>query len=158
MRTRMFIFRNRGSGSLASTIDLLGQDRPKMGLILGVYGVQDSGRQHVGSCMVIRPGSLLCISRRASAACNQLWMNWQFVIRRSCAHPFRLAHLPNFHLYGTDIVLTARSLGRTAYAAHMPVIHNSRPKFLGRGYMCILSLYATEVVERGYLFRPPSFR
>lgn len=35
--------------------------------------------------------------------------------------------LPNFHLYGMDIVQTARASGRGAYIVHAPVVHNSRP-------------------------------
>ncbi|WP_157052038.1 glycosyltransferase [Qipengyuania citrea] len=36
-------------------------------------------------------------------------------------------NLPGFHLYGTDIVQTAHSLGLGAHVVHAPVIHNSRP-------------------------------
>jgi hypothetical protein len=35
--------------------------------------------------------------------------------------------LPGHHLYGTDIVQTALSVGRSAYVICAPVIHNSRP-------------------------------
>jgi hypothetical protein len=34
--------------------------------------------------------------------------------------------LPNWHMYGTDIVATARAKGRTAYAGALPCIHNDR--------------------------------
>jgi glycosyltransferase involved in cell wall biosynthesis len=36
------------------------------------------------------------------------------------------AGLPGWHMYGTDIVATARSAGRTAYAGALPCIHNDR--------------------------------
>lgn len=43
--------------------------------------------------------------------------------------------LPGFHLYGTDIVLTAMERGRTAYVFDGPVIHNSLPvKALDKNY------------------------
>jgi hypothetical protein len=35
-------------------------------------------------------------------------------------------HLPGWHMYGTDIVTTARAAGRTAYAGALPCIHNDR--------------------------------
>jgi hypothetical protein len=34
--------------------------------------------------------------------------------------------LPGWHMYGTDIVATARAKGRTAYAGALPCIHNDR--------------------------------
>jgi glycosyltransferase involved in cell wall biosynthesis len=34
--------------------------------------------------------------------------------------------LPGWHMYGTDIVTTARTMGRTAYAGSLPCIHNDR--------------------------------
>ena len=34
--------------------------------------------------------------------------------------------LPGWHMYGTDIVQTARAAGRTAYAGSLPCIHNDR--------------------------------
>jgi hypothetical protein len=44
--------------------------------------------------------------------------------------------LPGFHLYGTDIVLTAAAGGGTAYLVHAPVIHNTKPILqLGRDYV-----------------------
>lgn len=43
--------------------------------------------------------------------------------------------LPDFHLYGTDIVMMARSAGRSAYVVEAPVVHNSVPVLrLGKGY------------------------
>lgn len=35
--------------------------------------------------------------------------------------------LPSFHLYGTDIVLSARKAGQGAYIVHAPVVHHSQP-------------------------------
>ncbi len=35
--------------------------------------------------------------------------------------------LPSFHLYGTDIALQTRALGKKAYVIDLPVIHNTKP-------------------------------
>jgi len=35
--------------------------------------------------------------------------------------------LPGFHLFGTDIVQTAREAGRSSYAINAPVIHHDKP-------------------------------
>jgi len=44
-------------------------------------------------------------------------------------------NLPGFHLYGSDIVQTAKQLGRRSYVLDLPVIHHSRPVVsLGGGY------------------------
>lgn len=48
------------------------------------------------------------------------------IVRRSMGVSFD-PELPSFHLYGTDIVLRARELGKKAYVVDLPVIHNSRP-------------------------------
>lgn len=44
-------------------------------------------------------------------------------------------NLPGFHLYGTDIVQNAKSLGYKAFIIDAPVVHNSMPvKKLGKDY------------------------
>jgi hypothetical protein len=45
------------------------------------------------------------------------------IVRRDSGLSFD-ARLPNFHLYGTDIVATARKAGHGAYAVAMPLVHN----------------------------------
>lgn len=43
--------------------------------------------------------------------------------------------IPSFHLYGTDVVQSAKLARRTSYVVHLPVIHHSRPlTSLGGGY------------------------
>jgi hypothetical protein len=45
-------------------------------------------------------------------------------------------NLPGFHLYGSDVVLTAAAGGGAAYLVHAPVIHNTKPIMrLGRDYV-----------------------
>jgi hypothetical protein len=56
------------------------------------------------------------------------------VLKRSSGVEFDAA-LPGFHLYATDLVQTALSLGLGAYVIHAPVVHNSRPSlYLGPDY------------------------
>jgi len=57
------------------------------------------------------------------------------IVRRTSKARFDPA-LPSFHLYGTDIVLNAETLGESAYVVDAPVIHNSKPvRRLGLDYM-----------------------
>jgi hypothetical protein len=43
--------------------------------------------------------------------------------------------LPEFHLYGTDIILEAERQGRCSYGLDMPLIHNAKPQLrLGGDY------------------------
>jgi len=35
--------------------------------------------------------------------------------------------IPSFHLYGTDVVQSAKLARRTSYVVDLPVIHHSRP-------------------------------
>jgi hypothetical protein len=51
------------------------------------------------------------------------------IIRRGANVSFD-PELPRFHLYGTDVVLTAYSQGKSAYVVDAPAIHNTRA--LGR--------------------------
>lgn len=57
-----------------------------------------------------------------------------FVMRRSAGIQFDEG-LPGFHLYGTDIVQTARKAGLRSYAVSLPLIHNDGYKEqLGQDY------------------------
>jgi hypothetical protein len=43
--------------------------------------------------------------------------------------------LPEFHLYGTDIILTAEKQGKRCYGLDMPLIHNAKAQLqLGKDY------------------------
>ncbi len=56
------------------------------------------------------------------------------IVRRSAGVRFD-EDLPSFHLFGTDIVQTARYAGKSSWAIDLPVIHFSRPVInLGGGY------------------------
>jgi len=57
------------------------------------------------------------------------------IVRRGANISFD-PELPGFHLYGTDIVLTAYSQGKSAYVVDAPAIHNSKPgRRLGPDYV-----------------------
>lgn len=56
------------------------------------------------------------------------------ILRREPSFSFD-ANLPHFHLYGTDLPQMAISMGRTAWAVELPVVHNNRPiSSLAGGY------------------------
>ena len=109
--------------------------------VLGVYGVTQVGT-HVGYVWSSGLNKLLgepFNEPRRVASIDELLI----VLRRSAGIQFDDA-LPGFHLYGTDIVQTSLSLGRTAYVIFAPVIHNSRPvlylaKDYIRAYECTVS-------------------
>jgi hypothetical protein len=48
------------------------------------------------------------------------------ILRRGSGVSFDPA-LPSFHLYGTDVVLSARAAGKRSYIIDLPVIHNAKP-------------------------------
>ena len=48
------------------------------------------------------------------------------IVRRAANVGFDPA-LPGFHLYGTDVALSAEAGGKTAYVIDLPAIHNTRP-------------------------------
>jgi Glycosyltransferase like family len=57
------------------------------------------------------------------------------VVRRNANVSFD-PRLPRFHLYGTDIVLTASAQGKSAYVVDAPAIHNSTPaQRVGKDYL-----------------------
>lgn len=56
------------------------------------------------------------------------------IVRRDSGVSFDCL-LPEFHLYGTDIVLEAEKAGMLSYGLDMPVIHNAKPQLrLGPDY------------------------
>lgn len=56
------------------------------------------------------------------------------ILRRDSDYRFD-NDLPHFHLYGTDVVQTCLTTGRSAWALELPLVHNSQPvASLGGGY------------------------
>lgn len=91
--------------------------------LVGSYGISTAG-DHVGDIW----GTGL--SRRLGAPFPapvpaQSFDEHVIVMRRAAGLRFDPA-LPGFHLYGTDIVQTARAAGRGAYVAWLPLVHNHK--------------------------------
>lgn len=58
-----------------------------------------------------------------------------FVVRRAAGITFD-PFLPSFHLYATDIILTAERNGKRSYGLDMPLIHNAKPQLrIGSDYI-----------------------
>jgi hypothetical protein len=112
-------------------IDTLEREDPDWAVI-GVIGVGEDGTvvgrswssglgRMVGDPLA-EPAPVICVDELL------------IVLKRSSGLRFD-ENLPGFHLYGSDIVLTARAARLGAYVADLPVIHNSKPvRGLGGAY------------------------
>jgi hypothetical protein len=49
-----------------------------------------------------------------------------FIVRRAAGITFD-SNIPDFHLYGTDLVLEAERRGKRSYGLDMPILHNAKP-------------------------------
>lgn len=100
--------------------------------VLGIFGKSESA-DHVGRVWSTGLGKELnhaCSEPVRTISVDEL----AIILKVSSGLTFD-PNLPSFHLFGTDIVQTARSRGLGAYVADLPVIHNSRPvTSLGGGY------------------------
>lgn len=90
--------------------------------LLAPFGIAEDTATHRGDVWTTS------LSRRVGEAAPIPIMAQSFdelviVMRRASGLRFDEA-LPLFHLYGTDIVQTARAAGKGAYIADMPVVHN----------------------------------
>ncbi len=111
------------AGQLARAIAQIEASDPDWAVI-GAFGVDLQGRPvgHAWSTGLARrlggqfdqPVETTCIDE------------FVIVLNRASGLRFDPA-LPGFHLYGTDIVLSAMAAGRKCYVADIPAIHNSRP-------------------------------
>lgn len=100
--------------------------------VLGIYGVEPTGAQ-IGC--VWSSGLDATFGAPFDAPTPVISIDEVLIVlRRSSGVEFDAA-LPGYHLYGTDLVQTALSRGKGAYAIYAPVVHNSRPSlYLGRDY------------------------
>ena len=89
--------------------------------LIGSFGVGLSGA-HFGP---VWSSSIGCIIGRVPTEPMEVqsFDEHLFVMRRAAGIEFDEG-LPGFHLYGTDIVQTARKAGRRSYVAPLPLIHN----------------------------------
>jgi hypothetical protein len=100
--------------------------------VLGVYGVTEAGSDvgRVWSSGLSAVFGSVFAEPVAVASIDEVVI----VLRRASGVEFD-AGLPGFHLYGTDLVQTARAQRKSCYVIHAPVIHNSRPcRYLGKDY------------------------
>lgn len=98
--------------------------------IAGPYGVMADGR-HVGRVWDATMGRELGGAGFAPVPVGSL-DELLLILRRASGVRFD-STLPDFHLYGTDIVQTALAQGHGAYAVELPVVHNNRPVATLRG-------------------------
>lgn len=92
-------------------------------MVAGPYGVREDGT-HAGCVWDVGMDTELgeCgFAPTPVVSLDELLL----IVRRDADYRFD-ADLPHFHLYGTDIVQTALSEGRSAWALDMPVVHNSQ--------------------------------
>jgi hypothetical protein len=100
--------------------------------VLGCYGVKSDGT-HAGQ--VWDSGLDRVIGEAPAGAVEVASVDELFFIVRTGIPGLFDADLPDFHLYGTDIVQNARTRGFKSYVTHLPIIHNSRRVTnLGGGY------------------------
>jgi len=116
---------------LRAAIDMLTRRDPAWAVI-GVVGTQANGSV-AGRCWSSGLGGIIGkpLAEPVEAVCIDEML---IILRRAASLRFD-ADLPAFHLYGTDIILTARSAGLRSYIVDLPVVHNSRPvQGLGGAY------------------------
>jgi hypothetical protein len=90
---------------------------------LGVFGATATG-ERVGR--VWSSGLGRCVGAEVAEPVPVVSLDELVIVLRRAAGLRFDEGLPHFHLYGTDIVQTARAAGRACYVATLPVIHNSR--------------------------------
>lgn len=91
--------------------------------LLGAFGIDHDARG-LGPVWSTSLGSVVGMVPTGPVAV-QSYDEMLIVMRRSAGLRFDEA-LPNFHLYGTDIVQTARERGLHAYVMPLPLVHNDR--------------------------------
>ncbi len=100
--------------------------------VLGVYGVTDQGK-HIGH--VWSSGLQSMVGESFNEPVPVVSVDEVLIVIRRASGLLFDSSLPGFHLYGTDIVQAAISLGKKAYVVHAPLVHNSRPiLYLGEDY------------------------
>lgn len=89
--------------------------------LIAPFGMDLQGR-HIGQVWSTSLGAVIgqAVSRPEPV---QSFDELVIVMRRDAGLRFDDT-MPMFHLYGTDIVLSARARGLNAYVCHLPVVHN----------------------------------
>ncbi len=110
-------------------LNALTADHPRW-MVCGPYGVQKGGR-HIGRLWDTALGQEICAQGFNPAPVDSL-DELLIILRRESGIRFDEG-LPDFHLYGTDIVQIAKENGGSAFAIELPVVHNNRPIVTLRG-------------------------
>ncbi|MBF0610528.1 MAG: hypothetical protein G8345_08410 [Magnetococcales bacterium] len=90
--------------------------------IIGLYGMRNSGEEPVGEGRVVDRGKLLTGPSPLPCLVDSLD---ELLLAFPRTTPIRMDAKLGYHLYGSDAVLTARSLGMQAVVVDAPVHHNS---------------------------------
>jgi len=98
--------------------------------VAGVIGVDGLGAV-VGETW--SSGLECLIGRRVATPSAVVALDEMLLVVRPAVAPRFDPALPSFHLYGTDIVQSAKVSGRSSYVIDLPVIHHSRPTVDLRG-------------------------
>lgn len=106
---------------LEASLKLLDTTDPRWG-VLGCWGVTEAG---VGKGYVYTPGEGIVGHQFCTPEPVQTLDELVLVIRKSSGIRFS-ANLPGFHLYGTDICMSAAANGLRSYAISAFCIHNAR--------------------------------
>jgi Glycosyltransferase like family len=109
--------------------------------VLGVFGVKPNGEEagHVWCSGLQKELKGQLDQTQEVRSVDEL----AFLFRRSTNCRFD-PMLPDWHLYGTDIILEAQIKGFKSYVSDIPVIHNTRP---------IYSLYGSYVKSYIYMMK-----
>jgi hypothetical protein len=101
--------------------------------VIGAFGIGAEGGAYAGKLW--STGLKREVAGTAELPCETTSLDEVlFVLRKRSGLRFDTG-LPDFHLYGTDIVMMGRREGLKSYVADLPLIHNSRPvTSLGGGY------------------------
>lgn len=89
--------------------------------LIGCIGMSNSA-EHVGQVWSTSLGAVVGLNADTPEPV-QSFDELVIVLRRASAVRFD-PNLPEFHLYGTDIVQTALASGKGAFACQLPVVHN----------------------------------
>lgn len=131
--------------NLSSAIEWLSNKDPTWA-VLGLFGICDQNK-HVGrvwsSGLKKEFGQFFKEPIKACTIDELL-----IVLRRASGIRFS-DKLPSFHLYATDICLSARQKGLSVYIIHAPAVHNSRAiRSLGGGYFAAYRFIKKKWKER----------
>jgi glycosyltransferase involved in cell wall biosynthesis len=116
--------------NLLAAIATLERQQPHWGVI-GLFGVTATGEAvgHVWSSGIGRELGAAFAEPIEVVSIDEMVI----VLRRASGLRFD-ERLAGFHLYATDICLTARMAGAGVYVVHAPAVHNSVPVRTLRGY------------------------